>query len=345
MRKSICKASILLVLAAALAGGCTRKAGDGETGLWPEIEPYETGYLEVSRRHEIYYELCGNPRGRPVFVLHGGPGAAITPYYRRFFDPDIFHMVLHDQRGTGRSKPYLELEENTTRHLVGDIEKLRVHLGLGQIIIFGGSWGSTLALAYGEKYPENVAGMILRGIFTATDDEMKHYYCGGAGYFFPETYEKLRGSTPSGSPCVSPDSIYRAIVEGDDSDRMKYSVAWVGYESGIAHLEPTGFDIESAWERERWRHVMLSLAVIENYYMANRCFLEEGELLDKAHRLENIPITMVNGRYDMICPPIFAFRLHERIPHSKLVIAEKSGHSMDEKEIERALLQAVREFE
>jgi proline iminopeptidase len=335
----------LTVLTAVLLAGSAESGKDDGPSLWPEIEPYETGYLAVSGKHEIYYELCGNPRGKPVFVLHGGPGAAVTPYYRRFFDPQIFHIVLHDQRGTGRSRPYLELEENTTQHLVEDIEKLRVHLGLDKIIIFGGSWGSTLGLAYGETYPENVSGMILRGIFTATADEMDHYYCGGAGYFFPEAYAKLREAAPEDSPCVSPESLSRAIIEGDEEERKRLSIAWVGYESGIAHLEPGHFDGERGWANMLWRHVMLSLSVIENYYMANRCFLEEGELLENAHRLADIPVILVNGRYDMICPPVFAYRLHQRIPNSKLVIAEKSGHSMNEKEIERALLEAVREFE
>jgi proline iminopeptidase len=313
--------------------------------LWPEIEPYETGYLEVSDTHEIYYEFCGNPAGIPVFVLHGGPGAASVPYYRRFFDPERFHIILHDQRGCGNSKPFLELEGNTTWDLVEDIEKLREKAGAEKIILFGGSWGSTLGLAYGVTYPENVAGMILRGIFTATREEFEHYYCGGSSLFFPEVYRSLQAVMPAGSPCISPEYLYRSIVEGDEAERKRFAIAWVEYEGGIAHLEPGDVDGEKWWGTERGRKVLLGLGVIENYYMANQCFLEEGELLDRAHVLEDVPVILVNGRYDVICPPLFAMRVHEKLPSSKLIIAERSGHSMGEPEIEKALLNAVNEFE
>lgn len=336
---------ILAALLAAVAGGCARQPGEEGPALWPEIEPYETGFLKVSDIHEIYYELCGNPDGRPVFVLHGGPGAATVPYYRRFFGPEKFHIVLHDQRGCGKSKPFLELEGNTTWDLVEDIEKLREHTGAEKIILFGGSWGSTLGLAYGVTYPGNVAGMVLRGIFTATREEFEHYYCGGSEYFFPEVYRSLQAVMPAKSPCVSPEFIYRSILEGSEEERKRFSIAWVEYEGGIARMEPQAVDGEAWWSTERGRKILLGLGVIENYYMANRCFLEEGELLDRAHVLEGVPITLVNGRYDLICPPLFAFRVNEKLPGSKLIIVEKSGHSIGEPEIEKALLDAVREFE
>jgi proline iminopeptidase len=337
--------TMLAAFLGVVAGGCAQQPGEEGPVLWPEIEPYETGFLKVSDTHEIYYELCGNPDGRAVFVLHGGPGAATVPYYRRFFDPEKFHIILHDQRGCGKSKPFLELEGNTTWDLVEDIEKLRGHTGAEKIILFGGSWGSTLGLAYGVTYPGNVAGMILRGIFTATSEEFEHYYCGGAEYFFPEVYRSLQAVMPAESPCVSPDYIYRSILEGDEVEKKRLSIAWVEYEGGIARIEPQAVDGEVWWSSERGRKILLGLGVIENYYMANRCFLEEGELLDRAHVLEGVPITLVNGRYDLICPPLFAFRVHEKLPGSKLIIAERSGHSMGEPEIEKALLEAVREFE
>jgi proline iminopeptidase len=166
-------------------------SNNDEIKLWPEIEPYQTGYLKVSEIHEIFYELCGNPSGKPVFVLHGGPGGNCSPYMRRFFNPDKFLIILHDQRGAGKSRPYAEIRENTTQHLVADIDRLRTHLNSGKIILFGGSWGSTLALAYGEMYPQNVNGMILRGIFTATKGEIDHFYHGGVSKFFPEVYDKF----------------------------------------------------------------------------------------------------------------------------------------------------------
>jgi proline iminopeptidase len=344
MRSRTAAPILCLAIVTFLAAGCAERPDREGPSLYPEIEPYETGFLAVSDLHEIYYELCGNPERKPVFVLHGGPGAAIGPYYRRFFDPEEFHIVLHDQRGCGRSKPFLELEGNTTWDLVEDIEKLREHTGADKIILFGGSWGSTLALAYGVTYPGNVNGMVLRGIFTATKEEFEHYYCGGSAYFFPEVYRSLQAVMPSGSPCISPDYIYRSIVEGTEEERKRFSIAWVEYEGGIARMEPHVVDGEMWWQDERGRKVLLGLGVIENYYMANRCFLEEGELLDRAEALSDVPVTLINGRYDVICPPLFAMRLHDKLPRSKLIIAERSGHSMGEPEIEKALLKAVREF-
>jgi proline iminopeptidase len=345
MIKRLATSMVITLLAAAISGGCARQPEQDGPVLWPGIEPYETGYLRVSDTHEIYYEFCGNPDGKPVFVLHGGPGAASVPYYRQFFDPGKFHIVLHDQRGCGNSRPFLELEGNTTWDLVEDIEKLREHAGADKIILFGGSWGSTLALAYGVTYPGNVAGMILRGIFTGTNEEFEHYYCGGSAYFFPEVYRSLQAIMPEESPCISPDYLYRSILDGDESERKRFSIAWVEYEGGIAHMEPREVDGETWWSSERGRKVLLGLGVMENYYMANRCFLEEGELLDRAHVLEGVPIILVNGRYDVICPPIFAHRIHEKLPGSRLIIAEGSGHSMGEPEIERILLDAVRQIE
>ncbi len=329
---------------------CTGRAAatdsDEDIGLWPEIEPFKVAYLEVSELHEIYYELCGNPDSRPVFVLHGGPGASIIPYYRRFFDPEKFIIVLHDQRGCGRSKPFAELRENTTRDLVGDIEKLRVELGLGKIILFGGSWGSTLALAYAETYPANVAGIVLRGVFTATQQEMAHYYYGGVGTFFPEAYKRLLSVLPDSVTALSPQVLFELVKTDDWEQRKKYSVAWIDYEATIATIEATTESFGDRWDTsEVMRYIVFSLALLENYYMANNCFLEEGELLENAHRLAGIPTIIVNGRYDMICPPINAYRVHRSIPGSKLVIAEMAGHSMAQKPIERALLRAMRAFE
>ena len=194
-RKSILLFGLILCSLLALQS-CLYSGDKDPVELWPQIEPFKTGFLKVSDIHEIYYELCGNPEGTPVFVLHGGPGGSSSPYYRRFFNPKKFLIVLHDQRGAGQSKPYAEIRENTTPHLVQDIEKLRTHLKLDKIILFGGSWGSTLGLAYGETHPQNVTGMVLRGIFTATQEEIDHFYHGGVRTFFPETYDRLIESIP-----------------------------------------------------------------------------------------------------------------------------------------------------
>ena len=310
--------------------------------LWPEIKPFKAGHLKVSDIHEIYYELCGNPEGKPVFVLHGGPGARITPYYRRFFNPKTFLIVLHDQRGCGNSRPLFELRENTTPHLVEDIEKLRDHLKVDKIILFGGSWGSTLGLAYAQAYPENVSAMVLRGIFTAAQDEMDHFYGGGVRPFFPETYEKLEqafGKNPT------PQSIYEKVNSKNPAERRKYGKAWTGYEAKLAMLNYPDERLHDLLTSEKYVDVVVSLALIENHYMANGCFFEPGQLLRNTAKIQNIPTVLVNGRYDMICPPFNAYRLHKKLNNSELIIVEEAGHSMNEKQIEQALLLAMRQFE
>jgi proline iminopeptidase len=210
----VCQVVFVIALALGIVAGEV-----GAVELWPRIEPYESGYLAVSDIHEIYYDVSGNPEGRPVFVLHGGPGGSSSPYMRRFFNPERFMIVLHDQRGCGKSKPYGEIRENTTWDLVEDIERLRVLLDVDQIVLFGGSWGSTLALAYAETYPSHVAGMVLRGIFTATQAEVDHFCHGGVGKFFPETYENLIYALPEPYRRPLPAYLYTLIADADSAGR------------------------------------------------------------------------------------------------------------------------------
>lgn len=336
----------LLLLAVFLSYHCTTIASEDRVDLWPHIEPFQTGHLKVSEIHSIYYELCGNPRGKSVFVLHGGPGGMCYPYMRRFFNPEKFLIVLHDQRGCGKSTPFAELRENTTQHLVEDIEKLRHHLDLDNIILFGGSWGTTLALAYGETYPDHVSGMVLRGVFTATKEEMDHYYRGGVSTFFPETYDKLKAILPDQDMTLSPQTLFELIQKGDWEQREKYSTAWWNYEGKISRIEAIDEDAEKLWaQSDTLKYLIFDLALIENYYMANKCFLEEGQLLTNTDKIRKIPITIVNGRYDMICPPINAYRLHNMLPKSRLIVAEMAGHSMSQKPIAKALLKAMVAFE
>ena len=335
----------VLVAISGLTLVCTKMGNEEETELWPEIEPFATGHLKVSDIHEIYYELCGNPKGKPVFVLHGGPGGGSSPYMRRFCDPDKFLIILHDQRGCGRSKPYAELRENTTQNLVEDIERLRQHLDLEKIIILGGSWGATLALAYGQTYPENVAGMVLRGVFCCTQEEIDHYYHGGVRKFFPETYDKLLEALPDPNRQPLPDYFLELIQTSDSTDRMKYSTAWAKYEVKIASLQVEEAWLDSVFGPGGWGEESFAMSLLENYYIANGCFLEQGQLFRDIDRIADIPITIVNGRYDMICPPVTAYRLHQRLPKSKLVIAEGAGHWMGEDAVQKALLKAMREFE
>lgn len=312
-----------------------------QTGLWPAIEPYQSGYLQVSELHELYYELSGNPQGKVVFGLHGGPGGGSSPYMRRFFDPEKFLIVLYDQRGAGKSRPFADIRENTTQDLVQDIEKLRTFLKLDKILLFGGSWGSTLALAYTEAFPEHVSGMILRGIFTATQEEIDHFYHGGVRPFFPETYEKFVTSLPDPDRRPIPEYLFSLLQSPDSTTLTQYSRAWAGYEIKLSSLNLADSVVEQILDEEN----TLAFSRLENYYMANRCFLQEGQLLRDAEKIAHIPAVLVNGRYDMICPPVTAYRLHQKLPNSKLVIAENAGHWMGEPAIERALLQAAREFE
>ena len=329
---------ILVVVVVPQAGAGASK----EIPLWPEIEPFETGYLRVSELHEIYYELCGNRDGKPVIVLHGGPGGSCSPYYRRFFDPEKYFIVLHDQRGAGRSKPYAEIRENDTWNLVEDINRLRAHVGVeGKAVLFGGSWGATLGLAYAEAYPENVSGLVLRGVFTATREEIDHFYHGGVRPFFPEVYNRLVNSLPDPDRRPLPQYLFELIESGDESVRNKFAYEWARYELRIAALDFTDDQVEQFLKD----YNPLAFARLENYYMANGCFLEEGQLLRDADRLGNMAVIMVNGRYDLVCPPDTAYRLHEKLPESKLVLAESSGHWMGEKAIQSALLAAMRELE
>jgi proline iminopeptidase len=337
--KNLLRFARLLPLLLLVLGWAGALAGQPE--LWPEIEPLKADYLKVGDIHEIYYEVCGNPEGEPVFVLHGGPGGSCSPYMRRFFNPERFLIVLHDQRGCGKSRPYGEIRENTTWDLVEDIERLRRHLELGPILLFGGSWGSTLALAYAETYPSNVSGMVLRGIFTATDNEIDHFYHGGVGKTFPETYEKLIYSLPEPDRRPLPEYLYNLIADADSAGKMEYSRAWAAYELKVCSLYFPDEQLEVVVRSFN----SYAFALLENYYMSERCFLEEGQLLRDTDKIRDIPAVLVNGRYDVICPPINAYRLHLLLPNSDLVIAESAGHWMGEKPVENALLEAVRRFE
>jgi proline iminopeptidase len=312
-----------------------------DVALWPPIEPYKTGYLRVSELHEIYYELCGNPDGTPVFMLHGGPGGSSSPYMRRFCNPEKFMIVLYDQRGAGKSKPYAEIRENTTQDLVEDIEKLRTHLGLDAMIIYGGSWGSTLGLAYAEAHPDRVKSLLLRGVFTATKEEIDHFYHGGVKPFFPETYEKFLSALPEPNTTSMPGYLFGLIEKGDSARVAQYTRAWAEYEIKLSSLNLSDEELQRIMSHFN----PTAFGVLENYYMANKCFLEEGQLFRDAEKIKDIPVVIVNGRYDMICPPITAYRLHQKLPNSKLVIAEGAGHWMGEPPIEKALLRAMRDFE
>lgn len=294
--------------------------------------------MQVSDLHQIYYELCGNPGGKPVMVLHGGPGGGSYPVLRRHHDSAKYLIVLHDQRGAGKSKPYCELSENNTPSLVEDIERLRKHLDLGKVQIFGGSWGSTLGLAYAEAYPDNVRSLVLRGVFTATGAEIDHFYHGGLTKRFPEAFERLQAILPHPEKLNYPAQLLGLLQSEEPGMRRQAATEWPSYEMKTAVLERT--DVEVQRLLQGWDPYDFSL--IENYYMANACFLKEGQLLQEASKMRSIPTVIVQGRYDVICPPVTAYRLHQALSKSRLIIVEGSGHSSGEPRMRSALIEAVK---
>ncbi len=337
--KIICGALMVIVFGIICCGLASKlQATDG---LYPPVVPYQTGYLRVSEVHEIFYQLGGNPHGKPVLVIHGGPGAGCSPRDFRYFDPQKFMIILHDQRGAGQSRPYAELRDNTTAHLIADIEQLRQFLGVDRVILFGGSWGTTLALAYAESFPEHVGGMILRGVFTATRREIDHFYHGGTAAYFPENFELLLRQIDHPDQKNYPAQLLAKIQSQDSAVSHEAAKAWARYEAKLAFLNLPDPQLEQILTQ--WPFFAFSL--IENHYMAHGCFLEEGQLLAQADKLKEIPTIIINGRYDIICPPITAFQLHQKWPRSKLWIIDAAGHSASEPGIEAALVRAAREFE
>ncbi len=325
--------------------GCSeRKSPDNETQLWPEIEPFKTGYLKVSDVHEIYYELCGNPDGSPVFVIHGGPGAGCSPYMRQFFNPEKYLIVLHDQRGCGKSKPIAELKENNTQELVKDIEQLREKLNLDKIILFGGSWGTTLSLSYAEEYPENVKAMVLRGISLGTHEEIDMNYPRLKSYF-PELYQKCLDLMPESTTELNDSVLFGLSQTLPFNEWKEYLITRDKLDLRAYMLYPDdnySDEFYNSEENLKWLNSMYSIYF---HYVLNSYFLEDLQLLNNSFRIQEIPVTIVHGRYDMLCPPLYPYLLHQKLPNSELIFTELSGHSLTEKPIEKELLKAMKELE
>jgi len=338
---------LFLVIVAIIVVSCSSDSTnrvDSEIELWPEIEPYESGYLKVSDIHEIYYELCGNPEGKPVIVLHGGPGIGSKPVYRRYFNPDKFKIIQFDQRGAGKSKPKAELRENTTQHLIQDIESIRKKLKIDKMIVFGGSWGSTLSIAYAETYPENVEGLILRAVFLPTKDD-KDFWIDVAPKFFPYEFEALVNAYPDSMQPPNGKGIFKLLTSDDRLVRIKYAKLIDRYEWKACELYVSDDELDEYYGDESNEESIFNLALMEHHYISNGCFLEDGQLLRDADKIKDIPTIIINGRYDILCPPGYAYQLHKKLNNSKLIIAEKAGHLDSEKPIQRELLLAMREFE
>ncbi len=312
---------------------------DALTWLYPEIEPYKTERLRVSDVHELYVEHCGSPQGKPVVFLHGGPGAQASPGHRRWFDPDRYHVVLFDQRGCGRSTPSPSLVDNTTWHLVADIEKLREHAGIDKWQVFGGSWGSTLALAYAQAHPERVTEIVLRGIFLGTKRETEWVYrSGGLGTMFPEGWRDFIAPVPEAERGDLLLAYEKLLASPDAAARLVAARAWNVWETLLSSLVCTPEDLVEALEEKG----ALNSALTETHYFKNRCFLERDEqLLEDVTRIRHIPGVIVQGRYDLVCPLESAWRLHQAWPEADFRVIADAGHSAFEPNTSRALVAAT----
>jgi proline iminopeptidase len=307
--------------------------------LFPEIGPFETGYLPLSDGHTMYWEQVGNPRGVPVLFLHGGPGAGAGAVHRRFFDPGFWRVVIFDQRGAGRSRPLGSLANNTTPHLVADIEALRRHLGVESFLLFGGSWGSTLALAYAQAHPRRVAGCVLRGIFLGRPQEVD-WFMRGLAAIFPEAHAAFAGHLPQDERGDLLAGYLRRLTDPDPAIHLPAARAWSVYEGSCSTLLPSP-DTVAGFAQDR---TALGLARIEAHYFAHDLFLPAGGLLGHMGGIGDIPADIVQGRYDMVCPPVCAFDLAAAWPSARLTVVPDAGHSALEPGVRRALVAAVERF-
>jgi len=309
--------------------------------FFPEIEPYRTAQLKVSALHMIYYEEVGNPNGVPILFLHGGPGGGLTPTYRRFFDPTHYRVVLIDQRGAGKSTPFAELRENTTWDLVRDIEAVREALGIRKWIVFGGSWGSTLGLAYAVTHPARVLGLILRGIFLCRKLEIDWFYQEGASHIFPDAWEEYLAPIPPAERGDLVGAYYRRLTSPNEAEQLRCAVAWSKWEASTMYLITNEASIREHAEPK----TALPLARIECHYFQHNTFFETGNyLLENVHKIRDIPGIIIHGRYDLVCPIRNAWDLHRAWPEAELSIVPNAGHAAMEPGTRSRLIEATEAF-
>ena len=315
-----------------------RIAGQKRTGqfLYPQIEPFDQRMLDVGDGHRLYVEQCGHPQGAPVIVLHGGPGGGCSPAMRRYFDPAHYRIILFDQRGCGRSRPHASVTANTTWHLVADIERIREALGIDRWIVFGGSWGATLALVYGETHPDRAVHLVLRGVFLATQGELDWFYGGGAGAFWPDRWREFVSPVPEGERADLIAAYHKRLFSGDTVEEVRFARAWAAWENALASVESHGPGGDAPGDYAR------AFARLENHYFTHNAFLDEdGQILRDIARLDDVPGTIVQGRLDMICPPVSAWRLAERWRRADLRMIPVAGHALSEPGISAELMRVM----
>ncbi|MBT9383877.1 prolyl aminopeptidase [Pseudooceanicola sp. CBS1P-1] len=314
-----------------------RNSGQRAAGqvLYPPVDPFDQRMLDVGEGHTIYVEQSGNPEGVPVVVLHGGPGGGCSPAMRRYFDPARYRVVLFDQRGCGRSRPFAGVEANTTWHLVRDIERIRETLGIDSWIVFGGSWGATLSLIYAQAHPERTRHLVLRGVFLMTRSELDWFYGGGAGAFWPETWARFVAPIPEEERDDLIAAYARRLFTGNQAEEVTYAKAWSAWENALASMSSSGHGGEPPGQYAR------AFARLENHYFTHLGWLEDNQILDQVDRIADIPGHIVQGRYDMICPPRMAHALHRAWPKSDLRMIPDAGHALSEPGISAELVRIM----
>lgn len=309
--------------------------------LYPPIQPYNTGMLSVSEIHTLYYEESGNPEGQPVIFIHGGPGGGCPPIYRQLFHPEQWRIILFDQRGAGKSTPKAELRENTTWDLVADIERIREHLGVDRWVVFGGSWGSTLSLAYSQTHPECCLGLILRGIFMIRHKEIQWFYQYGASEMFPDAWAEYLKPIPPEERHDLLSAYHKRLISGDRQVRLEAAKAWSVWEGSTSKLVPSPTS-KTNFARPEFAE---AFARIECHYFVNKGFFEdENQLLNNVDRIRHLPCVIVQGRYDVVCPITTAWDLHQAWPEAEFIVLPTAGHSAFEDGIRTELLNATDRF-
>jgi proline iminopeptidase len=307
--------------------------------LYPPLDPYDQRMLDVGDGHRVYLEQCGNPDGQPVIVLHGGPGGGCSPAMRRYFDPSVYRIILFDQRGCGRSRPHASVKDNTTWHLIRDIELIRDRLDIERWMVFGGSWGATLSLLYAQTHPDRATHLVLRGVFLMTQRELDWFYGGGAGQFFPDRWKTFSEIIPEDERGDMIAAYHRRLFCGDTALETRFARAWTAWENALAALNSSGAGGSGPGDYAR------AFARLENHYFTHRGFLEkDGQIFENRDLIEHIPTVIVQGRYDMVCPPTSAFQLAEGWERAELRLVAAAGHALSEPGITAELIDATNKF-